>query len=221
MSLNTSLELFEFGKVPDVKDLPGLYAWYFKIELGRSNIECPIDFSKALKNFTEKICYPSLDMQIEGHFNMLLKGNLRHIWYGHDDNPFTNKFKEMLNHREKREVLNDILEKAVPLLTAPLYIGVSKNLRQRLQTHTRLIHKYREENQGDSSLDHPIDSSESLKKDENFAQRIAERNIDPNSLAVGVTYVHHPNLSPEQIRKTVENTETLLNRLFYPILGRK
>ena len=221
MSLNTSLELFEFGKIPDVKDVPGLYAWYFKIELGSNNIESPQDFFKALKNFTEKICHPSLYMQLEGHFNMLLKGNLRHIWYGHDDNPFTDKFKEMLNHREEREVLSNILKKAVPLLTGPLYIGVSKNLQQRLRTHTQLIQKYLQKNQEVFSQDRPIDSLESLQKDDNFAQRIVKRKIDPNHLVVGVDYVCHPNLSPEQIRKTVENTETLLNRLFYPILGRK
>ncbi len=212
--------LLSFEKVPDVDARPGLYAWYLKIKLGKRNIESPQDFSKALKKFTEKLCYPVLDMQLEGHFNMILKGDLRHIWYGHDGNPFSDNFEEMLNHREEREVLNNILELAVPLLTGPLYIGVSKNLRQRLQEHTRLIRRSSKENQ-DSSSGLLVDSPESLENDKIFAERITERNIDPNHLFVGVAYVDDPYLSIERIKKIVQNTETLLNRLFYPILGRK
>ena len=66
-----------------------------------------------------------------------------------------------------------------------------------------------------------VDSTDSLQNDKDFAKRIVEREIDPNSLIVGVTYVNHANLPPDRIRKTVETTETLLNRIFYPILGKK
>lgn len=212
--------LLSYEKVPDVETKPGLYAWYLRIKLGRKNIESPQDFLTALKKITERLCYPVLGMQLEGHFNMLLKGDLRHIYYGHDGNPFPKTFKSMIASREEREVLNDILELAVPLLTGPLYIGVSRNLQQRLQEHTRLIHKFSIEDQEDT-LDNPVDGLESMENDKNFAARIIERKIDPNHLAVGVAYVDNPSLPIARIRKIAENTETLLNRLFYPILGRK
>ena len=214
-------ELFSFERVPDVKAKPGLYAWYLRIRVGRSNIESPQNFSKVLKKFTEQIQHPTLAMQVDGHFNLNMKGKLKHIWYGHNEYPFTENFQEMLNHPEERKLISNILDLAVPLLSGPLYIGVSKNLQKRLQTHTRLIEKYSKEQQEDNTPEVSVDSPDSLKNDKDFAERIVEREIDPNHLIVGVTYVHHPNLPPDRIRKTVEATETLLNRIFYPILGKK
>ena len=213
MDLNTLGNLLSFGEVPDAKPVPGLYAWYLRIRLGRNNIKSSENFSRALNRITEQICYPDLAMQLQGHLNLNLKGKLRHIWYGHDDNPFSDSFKETLNHPEEREILSDILDLAVPLLTGPLYIGVSKNLRVRLQQHVRLI-------QG-SDTARPIDSEESFENDKNFAERIKARKIDPNHLAVSVVDVSHPDISSKRIRKTVGTAETLLNRMFYPVLGRR
>ena len=214
-------ELFSFERIPDVKAKPGLYAWYLRIRVGRSNIESPQNFSEALKKITEQIRHPTLAMQLDGHFNLNMKGKLKHTWYGHNEHPFTENFQEMLNHPEERKLISNILDLAVPLLSGPLYIGVSKNLQQRLQTHTRLIEKYSKEQQGDNTPEVSVDSTDSLQNDKDFAERIVEREIDPNHLIVGVTYIYHPNLPPDRIRKTVETTETLLNRIFYPILGKK
>ncbi len=224
MDLNND-ELFAFEEVSDTNREPGLYAWYLRIRPGKSNIESPEDFLKALKRITKQIRYPTLPMQLQGHLNMKLKGDLSHIWYGHDENSFSPQFQEILNRSEERELLGQILELTVPLLTGPLYIGVSKNIRQRLQRHTRLIRKYRQEPQEDTTQDLPIemedDSEDSLQNDEDFAQRIVGRGINPNNLVVGVVYVSHPQFSTERIRKAIETIETLLNRIFYPILGRK
>jgi hypothetical protein len=214
-------ELFSFERISDVKAKPGLYAWYLRIRVGRSNIESPQNFSKALKKITEQIRHPILAMQLDGHFNLNMKGKLKHIWYGHNEHPFTENFQEMLNHPEERKLISNILDLAVPLLSGPLYIGVSKNLQQRLQIHTRLIEKYSKEQQEDNTPEVSVDSTDSLQNDKDFAKRIVEREIDPNHLIAGVTYVYHPNLSPDRIRKTIETTETLLNRIFYPILGKK
>jgi hypothetical protein len=221
MNLNTFGKLLAFEEVPDVAPKPGLYAWYLRIRLGKSNIESSENFLKALQKITEQICYPTLTMQLQGHLNMNLKGHLKHIWYGHDENPFSDQLQELLNHPEERKVLGDILELTVPLLTGPLYIGVSKNLQERLSRHTELIQRYRQEHQEDLTLDANVDSKDSLQNDEDFARRIVERKIDPNHLVVSVVYVSHPHLSTERIRQAIGTTETLLNRMFYPILGRK
>ena len=221
MKYDISRELYPYEKVLDIEPKPGLYAWYLRIRIGRGNIETYQNFSKALKRVTEQIRHPTLTMQLKGHLNLNMKGDLKHIWYGHHEQQFTKKFEEMLNSPEERELIREILDLAAPLLTAPLYIGVSKNLQQRLQTHMRLIEKNIKRHQEDTTLDNHVDSTDSLQNDKDFAERIVERNIDPNHLIVGVTYVSHPNLLVEKIRKSVETTETLLNRMFYPILGRK
>ena len=221
MDPNTFGKLFAFEEVSDVDSKPGLYAWYLRIKPGKRNIESSKNFLEALERITEQICYPTLTMQLQGHLNMKLQGDLRHIWYGHDENQFSPQFREILNQPEEREILGQMLELAVPLLTGPLYIGVSKNLRQRIRRHTQLIQSYRQEYQEDTTEYHAIDGEDSLQNDKNFAQRIVERDIDSNHLVVSVVYVSHPHLSTERIRKAIGTTEALLNRMFYPILGRK
>ena len=218
MDLNTFGKLFAFEEVPDADPKPGLYAWYLRIRPGKRNIESSEDFLKALKRITKQISYPTLTMQLRGHLGLNLKGKLKHIWYGHDEKSFSDSL-EMLYYLEEREILSDILELTVPLLTAPLYIGVSKNLQVRLQRHTNLIQAYRENTTQLSPID--IDSEESLENDKNFAERIVERKIDPNHLVVGVIYVCRPHHPTKRIHKAIKNAETLLNRMFYPILGRK
>ena len=227
MNFNTSGNLLSFEEVSAAEAKPGLYAWYLRIIPGKSNIKSSEDFTKALKRINQQLCHPTLTTQLRGHFNMKLKGHLKHIWYGHDEKPFTKKFQEVLKHPEERKVLSNILESAVPLFTGPLYIGVSKNLQQRLKGHTQLIQKYHKEHeentehQEDTTLELSADSRLSLQNDKNFARRIVERQIDPNHLAVSITYVPAPQLPEDRIRKTIEAAETLLNRMFYPILGRK
>ena len=217
MNLNTLGKLLSFGEVPDADPKPGLYAWYLRIKPGKSNLESPENFSKALKRITEELCYPDLSMQLRGHLNLHLKGDLKHIWYGHEENRFSDQFQKILELPEEREILGEILESTVPLLTGPLYIGVSKNLQLRLEQHVQLIQGYQEDTIQYAS----IDSEESLENDKNFAQRIIERQIDPNHLMVGIVYLSHPQFSGAKIRKAIGAAEILLNRMFYPILGRK
>ena len=219
MDISNFGELFSFREVPDVDSEPGLYAWYLRIKPGKSNIKSPENFLRALKRITNQIHYPALNMQLKGHLRLNLKGTLRHIWYGHDENPFSGSLKE-INHPEEREILSDILDLAVPLLTGPLYIGLSKNLQVRLRQHTQLIQAYQEDPTSFSPSE-DIDSKESLENDKNFAQRIVQRKIDPNHLVVGVVYVSQRHHSPERIHKAINTAETLLNRTFYPILGRR
>ena len=123
---------------------------------------------------------------------MNLQGDLRHIWYGHDEKSiFQFSFKRFLISLEEREVLGEILELAVPLLTGPLYIGVSKDLQQRLQRHTQPYPKIIAKNiRTHTALLSVLLTVKILcENDENFAQRIVERKIDPNHLVVSVVYM--------------------------------
>ena len=222
MNLDNFRKLFTFGEIPDADSKPGLYAWYLRVKPGESNINSSENFAKALTKIAEQLCYPTLSMELQGHLGLSMKGDLQHIWYGHKEHKFSDQLKEILNGSEDREILGDILELAVPLLTGPLYIGVSKNIRERLQGHTQLINKYLQGSAEDTDPDIPVvDSEDSLRSDQVFAQRIVERKINPNQLVVGIVYVSHSHLSSARIYKAIESAETLLNRIFYPALGRK
>lgn len=217
MNIGSVAKFLSFGEVTDASSEPGLYAWYLRLNLGKSNLESRANFLSALKRITQQTCYPSLFMQLQGHLGLKLEGTLNHIWYGHDDYPLSDSFQDIFDCFEERKIFSDILESTVPLLTGPLYIGVSKNLQIRLKQHTQLIQEYQE-----APIQVPlIDSEESLDNDKSFAQRIVKRKINPNHLAVGIVYVSQQHLSQERIRKIIESAEMLLNRMYYPTLGRR
>ncbi len=217
MPFNIYSKLLSFGEVSDAEPIPGIYAWYLRIRPGNKDTETPEDFLKSIKRRTEELQYPTMSMQARGHFRLNMQGDLKHLWYGHEKNKFPDQLIETLSNSEEREMLSKILEFAVPLLTGPLYIGVSKNLQSRLQQHVKLIQEYHE---SISQLT-AIDSSESFENDKNFAGRIVERKINPNRLVVCISYPPYPQFPSERIRKTIETAETLLNKIFYPILGRR
>ena len=217
MNLDTYGKLLSFGEVSDAEAKPGIYAWYLRIRPGNKDIESPDDFLKSLQRRTAELQHPTMSMQVQGHFRLRMQGDLKHIWYGHEKNKFSEQLQEILSNSEEREMLGKILEFAVPLLTGPLYIGVSKNLQTRLLQHVKLIQEYQE----DVSQLFAIDSEESFENDKNFAGRIVERKINPNRLVVCISHPPYPHFPSERIHKTIETAETLLNKMFYPILGRK
>jgi hypothetical protein len=224
MKIKSSCNLYSYNQISDVSSQAGLYAWYMKMQVGKANINSPENMAKALCKLAQTVCYPNLEMHVQGHLNLQLKGDLSHIWYGHGDNEHSSTLKDVINNPEGRSILGEIFDLAVPLMSSPLYIGVSKNLKARLQTHARLIEAYKKDStRKKSDLDNtlPVDDAESLDSDKSFAQRIADRGIDSNRLIVGVMLIEQNKRSPELIRRTVEAAETILNRIFYPILGRR
>ena len=220
-------KLFSFREVSHADPKPGLYAWYLMIKLGKANIKSskPENFLRRLKTITEQLCYPTLPVQIQGRLSPKMKGDLGHIWYGHEKYPFPKRFREILSCPEEREILGEMLESAVPLLTSPLYIGVSKNLQIRLEQHKQLLQEYQrhkrlqQEHQEDTIQFPLVDSAKALKNDKNFAQRIVNREINLNDLVVSI--VPNPRPSSEKVHRAIGAAETLLNRIFYPILGRR
>ena len=129
--------LLSFETVSDAEAKPGLYAWYLRIRPGRSNIESAQNFSKALKRITEQICYPTLAMQVGGHFNLKMEGDLEHLWYGHNKHPFVPSFQEKIEDIEERELISKILDLAVPTTHRSLiYRSVEKPTTTFTNTYT-------------------------------------------------------------------------------------
>ena len=222
MAQNSSYKLLTFSEVSDAMSKPGLYAWYLTMRLGKADLNTPENTTQALNKFAETMCYPPLLMNLQGHLNLQLEGELKHVHFGHANNKHNSPLlQEVLNDPKGRQTLSNIFELAVPLLCCPLYIGVSNNLKNRLNQHTKLIQTYQEEKvQREIELANiaPVDDQEDLEHDKNFAMRVVERKINPNNLIVGTIY---PKENTPIVRKAVEAAETLLNRMFYPILGRR
>lgn len=139
MKTSSTCHLLSFNELSDVAPKPGLYAWYMKLQIGKGNAKTSEDTKEALYKIAESICYPNLDMYLKGHLKLQMKGDFRHLWYGHDENKHSGGLVKVIDNSDGREILNEILEAAVPLLSNPLYIGVSKDLKSRLATHKKLI----------------------------------------------------------------------------------
>jgi hypothetical protein len=224
MKPNPSYHLFPFNEISDIEPKPGLYAWYMKLQIGKGNTKTSKDTTKALCKISEIICYPDLELCMEGHLKLQMKGGLKHLWYGHDENKHSSGLKKTINNPDSRVILSEILEAAVPLLSSPLYIGVSKDLKLRLATHKKLIEAFQQDTtqtKNELASIAPVDDTKSFESDKNFAERVVGRGIDPNHLLVGVMQVSLKDVDDELVRETVEAAETLLNRFFYPILGRR
>lgn len=224
MALKSPYQLFAFKEISDVEVRPGLYAWYLKMHLTENNISSAENILEALRRLSSESRYPDLEIQLVGHLSLDLRGSLEHVWYGHDDNTYSGLLKEVVEQPEERRVLYNIFNSAVPLLTAPLYIGISRNVQGRLLTHKKLMRSYQEKTaEAESALKAvvPVDDPEALRQDMNFARRVIERGIDPSHLVVGVIYVDQRRVPQQRVRRAIEAAETLLNRIFHPILGRR
>lgn len=220
MTPNSSYKIYEFREVTDVEPKHGLYAWYLKMQLTPSSVSSPENMLEALCAISEASRYPELGIQLQGHLSLDLRGKLRHMWYGHDDK-HSKELLEIVQQPQERLLIQDILNRAAPLLTSPLYIGVSKNLKERLSRHKKLIQAPTTSTSGTIGNLTAVDEPETLRQDRTFAERIISRGINPNHLIVGVIYVADLHVPPNRIRKTIEAAETLLNRMFHPILGRR
>jgi hypothetical protein len=220
MALNTSYKLYEFKEVSDVEPKHGLYAWYLNMQLSDATTSSSENMVGALRKISEASRYPDLEIQMRGHLSLDLRGKMQHMWYGYDDK-YRKELLTILKYPEERVLLQYIFNSAAPLLTSPLYIGISKNLKERLRTHKRLIQEPGRSSSEIINRSTVEDGSETIKQDKTFAQRVIDRDINPNHLIVGVIYVEDINVPQTRIRKTIEAAETLLNRMFHPILGRR
>lgn len=66
----------------------------------------------------------------------------------------------------------------------------------------------------------PVDGVDAFKGDQSFGAEVHKRGIDRNDLVVCL----HPVAAPGKdfdVRRAVEGLESLINRVFYPILGRR
>ena len=84
---------------------------------------------------------------------------------------------------------------------------MSLNLKDRLLTHKKLIEKYREESPS------PINLDDALIKEKNFAMRVNNRKLAPTRLFVVTKTIKGD-------EKQYVDVENILNRIYYPILGR-
>jgi len=173
---------------------PGIYAWFVDFASLEDYIEQPEDFVNYLQTLIYGLGYPPMDAILTGEWHVEFKGLVEQV-----QNP--EALSKLFCKKEARRRFVSIA-KAFSPLASPLYIGITekRTLQERYQEHIDAYDQARAQGQYDEAT---------------LGARLAKRNIPPRFLLFGCVP-----LEPD-VARDVKTTETVLNNLFKPVLGRK
>lgn len=195
----------------------GVYAWYSSLTIWKSDLEeferrvnaIKSDRAEAFRYIEEKLDSLVFKKYREDDYKVTLRGPLKPRFEGdakHIPPVSDDLIERLIDDPSRLRIIADAISNAAPFFTAPLYIGMAKNLRERLLKHKSLI---------DSMYD-SLRSRQTLEikeGDAGFARQIVARGFDPMSLFV---YVQEVDVrTNEQV-----DVESILNRINFPIFGR-
>jgi hypothetical protein len=217
---------YRFNEVAGAPDMPGVYSWYYRIELTDRDIAvCIADVEAAPDiNSKEEVIRAFLDRRLfryykEEPYSVEVTGPLKPRYAGLVEH--ISEISQSLCKRvaEEPQRLNDIktaLIHTVPRFASPIYIGVAKRLRSRLMQHVRLIESL--QHLKASAISAGLMAGAMTEEEENdhkFAYEVTMlRDFATSSLVVNTLELS----IDDAIRYDLEN---ILNRINYPLCGRR
>lgn len=236
-------EILAFDEITEAPQLPGLYAWYSILGLGAADIAEEDQTRSALRRQTSRYKPTALTGEIRGNLGARWAGQLpdksmddlaSHLAQialetSGPGSPLVRQrgknLNQALSNSQTRQALIDTLEQCIPAFLPPLYVGISNNLCNRLQSHVsqfrsivrinRLEIQPEEEN---LDVDEAEDTDEASGK--SFAIRAIKAGFKEDNLRVYVLpFQGTEHLSASQVRNVIGGVEFLLNRWAKPSLG--
>lgn len=240
-------ERFTIQSISQAPDRVGLYAWYSRVAAGPADYEVDLQdgrdagikrFRTLLQRHTERHIAPPLVADARGAFSTHFGGVLEDLTVRTLQSALSGHVSDEVDEYERRRAsaLNDSIEQpllrralvetlhvSTPMLAAPLYIGISANLRSRLGTHANDFQRL-----SDLVRRDPNARAQLQAKPKSFAVRAVGGGFTAEHLEVWVLDLQTLLLkdegrsaSPDQLRNVAEAGEWLLNRWYRPYLGRK
>jgi hypothetical protein len=199
-------------EIENAKSLPGIYAWYYTPPIGEADRDDPGGWSELVKEYVSDHRRPIMRVNAKATLGLEFEGQIDH-------SPFTGPNDEEWNPDvDSIELITDVIDSAIPNLSAPLYIGIAKkSLNTRLRRHKSDIERY--QNEGIETVAEIRDEDPEREADRIFASRVVDRGIESDSLvveALGVDAEEYDNLD-----EGLRSVEYIMNRIFFPILGRR
>lgn len=206
-------EKIHWGAINSASEQPGVYAWYYSprftkfdraalenaLESGSTQGKIETFLDRYLLRYFKELPY---EATMRGPLKPTFSGNITHQQAVTPD-----LAKRLAEDPMRREILWDAIESMAPFFSAPLYIGMAKNLRTRLRRHKSLIEGGLEKlSTGSQTSDYSMDAG--------FASEILRRGLPTERLFVYVLPL------PAEAKDTSIDMENLLNRINYPVLGR-
>lgn len=196
----------------------GVYAWYYQPDITDFDLNEAISTIKTLRASdraaAERVAGEALNHRLfryfrEDPYQTVIEGPLKPTYRGSLEHAFEvskGLVARIVDYPERLRDIRNILKNSAPIFASPLYIGMSSNLRARLITHKSLIERYR--------LARLRETPQPRDSDAGFAWQVAKREISPDRLLI---FTYATDTDDDGLAVDVEN---ILNRLYYPILGR-
>jgi hypothetical protein len=216
---------FRFSEVASAPETPGVYAWYYRIDLTDKDIancieEVELEISPDRR---EEIVRTFLETYLFRYYKEMpymvdLTGPLKPRYKGTIDHNLeisASLVERLAEEPNNLLELKQMLKLAVPMFASPIYIGVATRLRDRLLQHVRLIDglQHLKASAVDDGVSVPTGDTED-DRDHKFAYEVAMiRGFKSSSLIVNTLELP----LNDTIRYDLEN---ILNRINYPLCGR-
>jgi len=199
--------------IETVNEDPGIYAWYLLNSVGAADRDTPRGWSQLIEKYISDHRRPGMGVNAKAALGLKFEGDIKHITIEKEEG------KSWSPETESIDMVTDILNLSVPNFAAPLYIGVAlRGVGSRLMDHKRDIKRYRRE--GIDKIADIRNREPEREEDRIFASRVVSRDIDVDSLHVEYIFLDKGEYDGD-LEKGLKTAEFILNRIFFPILGRK
>lgn len=210
-------QMYAWRDISAVPALPGIYAWYYTPEITTYDLgvisaevarlkgsDDKVGAESAMRRFLEQTVFRYFQEQ---SYTATLRAPLMPRYEGRIDHQPTlssSLVERLVDDPGRLSVLKEVLAASVPDFASPIYIGMSRLLRDRVARHKSLIERGTK----------PVAvNEEGLEEDHSFAAEILARRIPPTRLSVAIRTVTASN-------GAYVDLENVLNRVHRPLLGR-
>ncbi|MGK8171064.1 GIY-YIG nuclease family protein [Pseudomonas aeruginosa] len=209
-------QALSWSEIEQAPEGPGVYAWYSKVVISRADIDAVIKSVNVAQQEgaaqARAVVEGALNSFIFGPYQetpyqVTMRGQLKPKFIGevlHEPSKSDSLVERLATDPERFRVIADVLRNVAPWFTAPLYIGMAKNLRARLKQHRNKIVELRDLHGG---------GGRDIVAEAGFANQVVARNFDPTNLFVHIAEVNVDSGEHNDL-------ENILNRINYPIFGR-
>ncbi len=256
----TKLKRYSLVELSGVPNTPGIYAWYGRLILGPPDWKTDHDPAKSVDHGTQR-----LRLALRAHSDRYRPPPLqtasytgfRDHWTGvmeakeyelaadaiTQDQPLlatklgfpAEQLKRTMSREKRRGALATAIDSLTPIFAAPLYIGKTKALRSRLESHARELRLLSDQIKDDvdklenlkekvrgGSVPRQADETQQVTKPVNFAARAIAAGFSPDMLYVYVLETTELIGSDEEAAEDLACAiEWFANTWYRPLLGKK
>ena len=233
MDAPSEIKILDLDHLDEAPVGAGLYAWYLVPVAADTDWEADIDdegndvgydtFAAFLSSHTRRYLHPGARTTVKWHLWAEWSGMLQETGIEALANMLAEmpergtqaaKLRTVAKTAATRQVLAAVLLAAAPRLVAPVYIGVSKTLRKRLEEHAAAY----------------LDASDRLARDADlpgsikntFGSRIAQARVPYETLRVCTLEIEgFDTVDEDDAREIAEAAEFVLNRWHHPLFGER